>query len=466
MNGYGAAFMKIFARNFLILIGIFGNQFLRADDWPQWLGPQRDGVWRESGLLDRFPKEGPKVLWKTSIGGGYAGPAVVGRNVYVVDRLLSDGQREADNPFTKSKSLGTERILCLQRDDGKVVWSHEYPCQYSMQYPCGPRCTPTVIDGQVFVLGAMGHLTTLDATSGKLQWKRDLIADFGAKVPVWGFASHPLVVGNLVITLVGGKSPESVIMAFERSTGKLAWKALSLESAQNDIGYCPPTLIEHSGRKLLIAWHPEAVCALVPETGKVLWQIPFKLKANLSVPTPRYIDGKLLVSAFYNGSMLIRISESGDAAEVVWKGKGRGETPKQTDGLHSIMATPYIDNDHIYGVCSYGELRCIRLSDGSRVWENLKATGSVNEPVERWANAFLVRHEERTILFNEKGDLIISRMTPVAYEELSRAHVIEPTGVAPAGGVNRKIVWSHPAFANKCVFVRNDREIICISMAK
>jgi hypothetical protein len=130
------------------------------------------------------------------------------------------------------------------------------------------------------------------------------------------------------------------------------------------------------------------------------------------------------------------------------------------------MATPYIDNDHIYGVCSYGELRCIRLSDGSRVWENLKATGSVNEPVERWANAFLVRHEERTILFNEKGDLIISRMTPAAYEELSRAHVIEPTGVAPAGGVNRKIVWSHPAFANKCVFVRNDREIICISMAK
>lgn len=456
---------KYYQLALLVILVLSCNQ-INADDWSQWLGNNRDGIWRETGLIERFPDGGPLIKWRMPIGGGYSGPAVVSDRIFLIDRLLPEGVHEAPNPFVKSNSLGRERVLCLDRNTGKQVWEYQYPAQYLMQYPCGPRCTPTVDEGQVFALGAMGDLLALDSSNGKLQWKRSFPTDFGAKVPVWGFASHPIVVGDLVITLVGGKGRDSVAMAFDRKNGNVVWKALNLENPQNEIGYCPPVLIEHGGKKILVVWHPEAVCGVIPETGKLLWEIPFRLKANLSVPTPRYHNGAILVSSFYNGSMLLKLSSSGGSAEVVWKGKGRGETPKQTDGLHSIMSTPMIEGDYFYGVCSYGELRCLRMSDGARVWENLKATGNANEPVERWANGFLVRHEENTIIFNEKGDLIIARLSPTGYQEVSRAHIIDPTGVAPAGGSTRKIVWSHPAFANRCVFVRNDKEVVCVSMAK
>ena len=436
-----------------------------ADDWPQWMGPQRDGVWRESGLIQTFPESGPTFLWKQPVGGGYSGPAVVGNSVFLTDRILPTGIKDPDNPFQKSSSGGFERVICFDAATGKPKWTHQYPVTYSIQYPCGPRATPLFSDGNLYTLGAMGHLLCLNAKDGKPVWKRDFTSEFGAPVPIWGFSAHPLLVGNALITLVGGKDGSSVAMAFHKSTGEVLWKSLSLKSPQSEIGYCPPTLINSHGKSIVIIWHSEAVCALEPDSGKVLWEVPFKLKANLSVPTPKLSGDNLLVSSFYNGSMLLRLNPNGNIPAIVWKGQGRGETPKQTDGLHSIMATPMIDGDYFYGVCSYGELRCLRMRDGVRVWENLTATGSAREPVERWANAFLIRQDKRTILFNEKGDLIIAQLSPTAYQEISRAHLLNPTGIAPGGGASRKIVWSHPAFARKCVFARNDKELVCVSMA-
>ncbi len=436
-----------------------------ADDWPQWMGTQRDGVWRESGLIQSFPENGPPFLWKQSVGGGYSGPAVVGEAVFLTDRILTPGTKDAENPFQKSNSNGIERVLCFDATTGSIKWKHQYPVSYTIQYPCGPRATPLYSEGKLYTLGAMGHLLCLNATDGKPLWKHDLMGEFGAPVPIWGFSAHPLLVGNSLITLVGGKDGSSVAMAFHKNNGTVLWKSLSLKSPQSEIGYCPPTLINSHGKSIVIIWHSEAVCAVEPESGKVLWEVPFKLKANLSVPTPRLSGDKLLVSSFYNGSMLLKLRPDGTMPSILWKGQGRGETPKQTDGLHSIMSTPMIDGDHFYGVCSYGELRCLRLVDGVRIWENLTATGSAREPVERWANAFLVRQGDRTILFNEKGDLIIAQLSPTGYKEISRTHLLDPTGVAPGGGVNRKIVWSHPAFARKCVFARNDKELVCVSMA-
>src|SRR5436305_1585395 len=117
---------------------------VRADDWPQWLGPQRDGVWREPGIVEKFPKGGPKVLWRTPIGGGYAGPAVAGGKVYVTDRVLDAGQKDPRNPFQRTNSRGKERLLCLDQATGKVLWKDEYALQYKISYPCGPRATPVV----------------------------------------------------------------------------------------------------------------------------------------------------------------------------------------------------------------------------------------------------------------------------------------------------------------------------------
>jgi len=167
------------------------------------------------------------------------------------------------------------------------------------------------------------------------------------------------------------------------------------------------------------------------------------------------------VTSFYNGSMLLKLSD-GDkpGAKVVWRSKARGETPGNTDKLHSIIPTPFIDGGYVYGVCSYGELRCLRLEDGKRVWETRKPT-SGGEAV-RWANAFLVKNGERYFLFNEKGELIIARLSPKGYEDVSRARLLEPTNEA----FGRAVLWSHPAFAGRCVFARNDKEVVCASLAK
>ena len=437
------------------------NNPAHADDWPQWLGPRRDGVWRESGVLDHFPKNGPKERWRMPVGGGYAGPAVADGKVYVPDRVLAPGAKNPSDPFKTSSVDGEERLWCLKESDGGVLWKKSYPCAYQLSYAAGPRATPTVGGGKVYFLGAMGDLHCYNAATGDDVWAKNFVKDkaYKAPVPLWGFAASPLLDGDELICLVGGDN--SVVVAFDKDTGAEKWRALSMETEQ--IGYCPPVIYTVGGVRQLIIWTPEAVNGLDPATGKVYWSQPFKLKANLSIATPRLDGDRLLVTSFYNGSMLLKLTaENGKpSASVLWKGKGRGEAPTQTEGLHSIISTPYIRDGYIYGVCSYGQLRCLKEDDGSRVWEDLRATGSVTSPTERWANAFLTPQGDRFFLFNEKGDLIIAKLTPKGYEETDRAHLIEPTNKA----MQRDVVWTHPAYADKSIFVRNDKEIVCYSLA-
>jgi outer membrane protein assembly factor BamB len=432
----------------------------RAADWPQWLGPQRDGVWRETGLAARFPAGGPRVLWRKKIGGGYAGPAVAGGLVYVTDRVLDAGASNPKNPFDRSPVSGKERILCFEADSGNPVWEQSWRCKYTISYPCGPRATPVVAGGKVYVLGAMGQLNCYEAKAGKPVWSRDLVKDFDAEPPLWGFSAHPLLDGDNLICLVGKKP---VVVAFDRNTGKENWRALELTRGA-EVGYAPPMVYTFGGKRCLVIWHPESVNGLDPATGKVLWSFAHRtpIKANLTVPTPRQVGDRLFLTSFYNGSLMLQVT-AGEKWSVkqLWASKSRSERPEGTDKLHSIMPTPVIQGDHIYGVCSYGELRCLNLADGKRVWSNLTATGT-GGATERWANAFLVPQGDRFILFNEKGELILAKLTPKGYEEIDRAKILAPTGPI---GPKRKVLWSHPAFANKTVYARNDEEIVAVSLA-
>lgn len=424
---------------------------LHADDWPQWLGPQRDAVWRESGILDTFPAEGPTVRWRVPIGGGYSGPAVADGRVFVMDRQLAKDASNPKNAFDRSRILGTERVLCFREGDGKLLWSHEYDCPYTVSYAGGPRTTPLVSGGKVYALGAEGNLACLDATTGKAIWARDFKKDFGIPTPMWGFAGHPLLDGNKLICLVGGEG--SVAVAFDKDTGKELWRALS----DSEPGYAPPTIIELGGKRQLIMWHPKAIDALDPETGAVLWSEPGAARSGMSIATPRLLGDLLYVTSFYNGSVMLRLDPAKPAATKLWQSKKVSE--KDTDALHTVMSTPVFEDGYIYGVCSYGQLRCLKADTGERVWETFAATTG-DKPV-RWANAFIVKNGARYFLFNETGDLIIAKLSPAGYEEISRTHLLEPTNTDPG----RAVVWSHPAFANRSVYARNDQEIVCVSLA-
>lgn len=435
---------------FLILLLLSG--IVHGDDWPQWLGPQRDGVWRESGIIEAFPAGGPKVLWRAKIGGGYTGPAVVNGRVYLMDRQVAEKSSVPGDAFARGFIPGSERVLCLNAQTGAPVWEHRYECTYTMSYSTGPRCTPVVSGGKVWTLGAEGHLLCLDAADGKVLWSHDFKTEYEARTPMWGFAGHPLLDGQRLICLCGG--PGSVAIAFDKDSGKEIWRALDAREP----GYCPPTMIKVGGMQQLILWHPQAVNSLDPATGNLLWSYPWEVRSGLTVATPRLAGDLLVLSSFYNGAKCFKLDAVKPAATLQWEGKSIGE--KNTDTLNSIISTPFIENGHIYGVCSYGQLRCLKLDTGARLWETFAAT-SGDKPV-RWANAFLIKHENHFFLANEQGDLIIANLTPKGYEEISRAKLLKPTTTDP----RRAVVWSHPAFANKCVFMRNDEEIVCASLAK
>ncbi|HUR46373.1 MAG TPA: PQQ-binding-like beta-propeller repeat protein [Candidatus Saccharimonadales bacterium] len=217
-------------------------------------------------------------------------------------------------------------------------------------------------------------------------------------------------------------------------------------------------IYEAGGKRQLIIFHPQAINSLNPDTGELYWTLPYTARSGLTVPIPRMSGDRLFLTTFYNGPMMLRLDSEKPAASVLWKGKSSSEM--KTDGLHSIIASPFFEGDYIYGVCSYGQLRCLRAETGERVWETFKATSGEKEA--RWANAFLIKNGDRFFIPNEKGDLIIAKLSPAGYEEISRTHLLDPTNRDPG----RMVVWSHPAFANRSVYARNDKEIVCASLAE
>jgi outer membrane protein assembly factor BamB len=412
------------------------------------LGPQRDGVWRETGIVEKLPEGGPPIRWRTPIGGGYTGPAVADGRVYVVDRMLAQGAKNPTNEFLRGTIPGTERVLCLNEVDGKILWTHEYDCPYTVSYAYGPRTTPVVQDKRIYTLGTEGHLFCLQADSGKVIWSHDLKLDYGAKTPIWGFSSHLLLDGQKLFSMVGGKG--SAVVAFDKDTGKEIWRALDSEQ----IGYCPPMIYEAGGKRQLIIWHSDAINGLDLETGKAYWTVPNKTYQAMAISTPRKEGNLLFITSTNMNAMLLRLATDRPAAEIVWKGDRNNKL-----GLFSVFSTPFFEDGYIYGSSTEGQLTCVKADTGERLWESFEPNKGKKI---RTADVFLVKNGDRFFLFNEQGDLIIAKLSPKGYEEISRAHLLEATSKA----FGRDVLWSHPAFANKRMYARNDKEIICVSLAK
>jgi outer membrane protein assembly factor BamB len=418
------------------------------------MGPNRDDVWREHGIVERFPDQGPAIRWRAPIEGGYAGPAIVENRVFVLDRPGTN-QPSAQAQEGLAKVSKNERVRCLDASTGTQIWEHSYPCAYNIGYPAGPRTTPSVSGGRVYSLGAMGDLLCLRADSGEVIWAHNFPTDYGVtKPPVWGWAAHPLVDGDRVICLVGGSN--SAVVAFHRNTGKELWRALTAV----EIGYAPPVIYAIRGQRQLIIWHPDAVSALDPETGRLLWSHPYPVggepkRPEVTIAMPRLEGDRLFLTCFYQGSLLLQIAPEGP--KLLWNRRSTSEDV-MNDGLHTVLGTPLFQNGFIYGVCGFGELRCLDASTGARKWETYAATGGHKA---FFANAFLTTQEDRTFIWNDQGELVIARLQPTGYEEISRAKLLEPLEKTRG----RVVTWCHPAFANRCAYVHNGKELICVSLA-
>ena len=434
----------------LMVAGIVASALhVGADDWPEWRGIGRDGVWRESGILTTFPPDGLKVLWRTPVHTGFSGPAVANGRVFLTD-------------FVEDRQLsGMERAIALDELTGEILWTHEWPAAYAgIMWPVGPRATPTVDDDRVYILGVNGKLFCLDVETGAVVWQKDYVADFDADPYTWafdyGFNSAPLVDGDLLICMVGGR-PEGKVIALNKRTGEEVWRALSSDT---DLGSAQPLIVTVGGTRQLIVWYPGAVASLSPETGAVYWEHPYRVGGGANAPTPVNAGPHLFFTNFYDGPLLLELGDSRPAATQVWKGTSNNEL--QTDGLHSTIGAPVIIGDYIYGLDSYGQFRCLRLSTGERIWE----TQELTKERARWVSAHFVRHGDRLFVNNDRGELVIVRPSPSGYEEIDRTHLIAPTS---RPGNRRELVhvnWSHPAYANKHIYVRNDEEIIAYSLAE
>lgn len=441
------------ARHIVVLAFFMTSQSLAlSDDWTQWRGKDRVAVWNEKGILEKFPEEGLKVAWRKSLGSGYSGAAISKGKIVTMDFLPKNDPDDGEV---------IERVVCLDEVTGETLWTDEVATHYRevmKSYRTGPRATPTIDGERVYTLGSVGHIRCLDLATGKELWSRDSREEYSLTPPVWGTSTAPIVEGDLVIYATGGSNREQV-RAFNKVTGEEVWKACP---ANYELGYSQFFAIDHAGCRQLIYWDPQSLRSLNPATGEIYWSVPMNTKSAMSVATPVKSGSKLLVSSFYSGSMLVQLDDEKPTATKIWHVQGRGERPNQTEGLHCVITTPVIEGDYFYGTCSYGELRGLELSTSERLWENKELTRQG-----RWGSCYFVKNGDRYFVFNDEGELLILRLSAEGPELVDRTKLIEPDTESGWGArrfANSIVCWVHPAFANKHVVVRNDHEIIRVSL--
>ena len=310
----------------------------------------RDGVYRETGIIDEIPKNGLPVKWRIPVYSGYSGPAAADGRVFVFDYQQTSGEA-FNNPGQRAELTGKERLVALDADSGKTLWTYAYDCPYSVSYPNGPRCTPTLDGDFVYTLGSEGDLKCLTVSDGKVVSR----SQSRTTKPIWGFASHPLVDGDLLYTMVGGEGQG--VVAFDKRTGEVRWKALDAPA-----GYCPLSIIEAGNTRQLIAFHPEAIVSLDPGNGKQNWDIPMQPSYGMSITRPM-VEGDY-ASAIHNEAVLIELAK--DRAEAKERGEASPRVP------YCANATPMLMSHYLRHDCAEGRLIAVDGKTGDRLWKTLK----------------------------------------------------------------------------------------------
>ena len=400
-------------RCFVLLLPLALVWPARASDWPNWRGPQHDGISRETGLLKSWPADGPKVLWQTHLTGGYS-------SVVVANGRL----------FTQTKDNKDDLVLCVDALTGKKLWEYRYPCDYA-KYPSldkrfltGPKATPTVDGDRVYALGNTGLLQCLDVYKGKLIWEHDILKLADRSCPEYGYCNSPFIVGDLLFVHPGGNKGNS-IAAIHKKDGSTAWQALD-----DRIGWATPIYIQVAGVPQVVYFTGQSSIGVSPETGELLWRFDWQTAFDINAATPIYSEGCLFLSSNYgSGGVLLRLKPKGDP-EVVWKSLA----------MQNHFSTSVLYQGHLYGF-SKNRLRCVEFKTGHVKWDKAGlGKGSV------------LIADGHLIVLGEDGTLVLAEATAKEYVEKARWKAMDGT------------CWSVPVLASGKLYLRNEKRLLALDL--
>ena len=392
---------------------------ISAEDWPQFLGPRRDGTYAGKDLAAQWAADGPKILWKEKVGSGWSGAAIAEGRVVLFHR---DGAREV--------------IECRHAVSNKQIWKHTYASNYRDQFgkDNGPRATPAISGGRVYTMGAGGIVTALDFKNGKPLWRVDTQKQFRANLGFFGMACSPLVHGKNVLLNIGGAGNAGII-ALDINSGKLRWKTSADSSS-----YASPMIAMLEGKARALFFTRAGLEAVEPSTGKTLFTFPWRpaINASVNAATPLVSGNLVFISTSYNkGAALLAVKDN--QTETIWA----------RDGVMSNQyATCVLHKGHLYGFHGRAdaggcELRCVELKTGKVKW---------SQPGLRSGTVLLAGNE--LLILTERGELLRAPSDPVSFRPTARAQILGFT------------VRACPALANGRLYARDNNHFVCVDLRK
>ncbi|HVS13540.1 MAG TPA: PQQ-binding-like beta-propeller repeat protein [Thermoanaerobaculia bacterium] len=403
----------------LLLVAALTSPALSTDDWPQWLGPARDGTSPETGLLAAWPAEGPPVVWRRPLGQGFSAVTVRGDRLYTLESegVTRDGLIE---------DASHEYVVSLAASDGATLWRTRIDASFADQRGSGPRSSPTLDGDRLYVLSSPGKLTALALADGRLLWQRDLVGEHGGELPIWGYAASPWVEGTRVMVAGGGEG--RAILAFDRDDGALLWSRGSSPPS-----YSSPVAGALAGVRQVVFLQGDRVLAVTPD-GEELWSHPWEVVNRINIATPLLLDGdRVFVSTSYDvGAVMLRVVAEGDrlAVREVWRNR---EMKNHFHG--SVLA-----GGRLYGFDN-ATFKCLDPQTGATCWAH-RGLGKGS----------LIHADGRLVVLSERGRLALVAVDPDAYREVSGFQLVQAR------------TWTAPTLAHGRLYVRTEEELFQLDL--
>jgi outer membrane protein assembly factor BamB len=398
---------------------------LKGCDWPQWRGPNRDGLSTETGLLTAWPPQGPRVLWRKPLGRGFSSVAVAGGRLYT---MFSEGGGRRPGAAPPD-----EAVVCLDAATGNEVWRFRYPNRYEERFGSGPRSTPAVDGNRVYAVGPTGIFHCLRADTGEKVWRHDLREEFRARDMQYGVAFSPLVEGRLVYAMPGGPDGNAVA-AFDKETGALAWKALD-----DPAGYSSPVAVTAAGVRQVLFFTNTELVSLSPGRGEVYWRYPWQTDGGFNIATPVAFGNYVFISSAYGkGCALLEVTRRAD-------GSLRAGRVYEHNRMRNHFASSVRLGDCLYGF-DKTDLVCMDVRTGRVVWRQ--------KGFRTFGKGTLLVADGHLFILGEDGTLTVAEATPAGYHPKASYRVF----------VNK--CWTVPALSRGRLYVRDESEIVCLDLRK